>query len=101
VRALAERVHVRYDPALDAAYPARWPHRIIVSMETGERVLLESDRPPAADRAQIRAKFRALAAPIFGSANADAVIGVVDDLERLPDVQPLLRLLRRGLAEAA
>ena len=101
VRALAERVHVRHDPTLDAAYPARWPHRIIVSMESGERVTLESEQPPAADSAQIRAKFRALAAPVFGTANADAVIAVVDDLERLPDVQPLLRLLRHALAEAA
>jgi 2-methylcitrate dehydratase PrpD len=101
VRALAERVRVRHDPALDAAYPARWPHRILVSMENGERVLLESDQPPAADRAQIRAKFRALAAPVFGTANADTVIEIVDDLERLADAQPLLRLLRRGLAEAA
>ena len=101
VRALAERVHVRHDPALDAAYPARWPHRIIVSMRSGERVMLESDQPPAADGTQIRAKFRALAAPILGTANADAVIGVVNDLERLHDVQPLLRLLRQGLAEAA
>ena len=101
VRALAERVRVRHDPTLDAAYPARWPHRIIVSMESGERVTLESDQPPAADRAQIRAKFRALAAPVLGIVNADAVIGVVDDLERLTDVQPLVRLLRHGLAEAA
>ena len=70
-------------------------------MESGERVTLESEQPPAADSAQIRAKFRALAAPVFGPANADAVIAVVDDLERLPDVQPLLRLLRHALAEAA
>ena len=101
VRALAERVQVRHDPALDAAYPARWPHRIIVSMHSGERVMLESDQPPAADSTQIRAKFRVLATPVLGTANADAVIGVVDDLERLHDVQPLLRLLRPGLAEAA
>jgi 2-methylcitrate dehydratase PrpD len=101
VRALAERVRVRHDPALDAAYPARWPHRIIVSMENGERLTLDSDQPPAADRAQIRVKFRALAVPVLGGSNADAIIGVVDDLERLPDVQPLARLLRHELAEAA
>jgi len=101
VRALAERVRVRHDSALDAAYPARWPHRIIVSMENGERLTLDSDQPPAADRAQIRVKFRALAVPVLGGSNADAIIGVVDDLERLPDVQPLARLLRHELAEAA
>lgn len=101
VRALAARVRVRHDPALDAAYPARWPHRIIVSMETGERVVLEADQPAAADRAQIRGKFRALATPVLGAGNVDAIIGVIDDLERQSDVQPLLHLLRHGWAEAA
>jgi len=101
VRALAARVHVRHDPALDAAYPDRWPHRIIVSMQTGERVVLTSDYPPAADGALIRGKFRALATPVLGGVNVDAIIGVIHDLEHQPDVQALLRLLRHEWAEAA
>ena len=101
VRALAARVHVRHDPALDAAYPTRWPHRIVVSMRTGERVVLTSDYPPAADGVLIRGKFRALATPVLGGANVDAIIGVIHDLEHQPDVQPLLRLLRHEWAEAA
>ena len=101
VRGLAERVRVTHDPALDAVYPARWPHKITVTMRTGERVLLQSDQPPAADRAQVRAKFRALAAPLLSAANAEAIISAVDDLEHMPDVHLLLRLLRCGLEKAA
>lgn len=101
VRALAERVRVRHDPALDGAYPATWPHRIIVTMDNDEQVLLEAGQPPAADSMQIRAKFRALAAPVFGATNADAIVALVDDLERRADMQPLFRLLRHRLAEAA
>jgi len=94
VRALADRVKVRHDPELDAAYPARWPHRIVVTLDGGERVELYSDMPPAADAAQVRAKFRALASPVFGAERADAIIDAVAEIERLPDLQPLFRLLR-------
>jgi len=101
VRALARRVRVMHDPALDAEYPRRWPHRIVVTLRNGERVTLESDRPPVADSAQARGKFRALAAPVLSAARADEIVAVVERLETLPDLRPLLRLLRPGLAEAA
>ena len=100
VRALAARVHVRHDPAFDAVYPARWPHRIVVSLRSGERVVLHSDQPPAVDSAQIRVKFRTLAGPVFGAANADAIVAMVDDLERLSDAQQLVQLLRHEVEEA-
>src|SRR6185436_12277668 len=101
VRALAARVQVRHDAALDALYPAKWPHRIVVVLENGERVLLESSAPPAADRDQVRAKFRTLATPVVGAASADAIMAAVDDLERLADLSPLLRPLRLDWAAAA
>ena len=41
------------------------------------------------------------AAPVFGATNADAIVALVDDLERLADVQPLFRALRHRMAEAA
>ena len=100
VRALADRVHVRHDPALDAQYPARWPHRIVVSMRNGERVQLQSEYPPAADAVQIRAKFRTLAAPVLGAGHVDEIVAVVDALEGLADVQPLMQRLRHDLVEA-
>ncbi|MCC6471804.1 MAG: MmgE/PrpD family protein [Alphaproteobacteria bacterium] len=100
-RALTGRVHVRHDPALDRAYPARWPHNIVVTFDDGGRVTLESPNPPRADSRSTRAKFRALAAPVLGAGPADALVKVVDEIERLPTIQPLLELLRPHLAEAA
>jgi 2-methylcitrate dehydratase PrpD len=98
--ALSRRVAVRHDAALDAAYPARWPHRITVSMKGGARVTLDSDRPPSADHEATLAKFRTLATPMLG-ANADQMISLVDRLESLPDARPLLQLLSPQRAEAA
>lgn len=100
-RALAGRVRVRHDPALDREYPASWPHRIVVILDGGKRVTLDSARPPRADSQRIRAKFRALAAPILGARRVDEVVAMVDGLEYLPVVQPLLRLLHPEFAEAA
>lgn len=100
-RTLARHVQVRHDPALDRDYPARWPHRIVVTLEDGSRITLDSASPPRADSRSVRAKFRALATPVLGARHADALVAVVDEIERLPTIQPLLVLLRPDLAEAA
>jgi 2-methylcitrate dehydratase PrpD len=100
-RALAARVRVVHDPALDAAYPARWPHRLTVRLRNGERLVLHSDHPPAADAAQARAKFRTLASPVLGAGAASEIMAAIDTLETQADLRPLLRSLRQGLAEAA
>ena len=101
VRTLCDRVRVRHDPALDAAYPARWTHRVTVTLRNGDRIELVSEHPPAADREQIRAKFLALAAPVLGAANAGALVALVDDLESLADIQPLVRPLQQDWRAAA
>ncbi|MSP89206.1 MAG: hypothetical protein EXQ92_10415 [Alphaproteobacteria bacterium] len=100
-RELAARVRVRHDPDLDAKLPRFWPHRITVSLRNGDRVVLDSDNPPAASSAEAQDKFRALASPVFGAERAKEIAAMVDRLETLPDLTPLLRLLRPGLAEAA
>jgi 2-methylcitrate dehydratase PrpD len=94
VRALADRVHVRHDPLLDAEYPARWPHRVIVTLASGDRVTLESSGPPRADPAETRAKFRRLVTPVLGSQQADAIIASVALMELMPSLEPVLHLLR-------
>ncbi len=100
VRALADRVRVRHDPALDSLYPAAWPHRIVVSLRSGERIELGSDRPPSPDSAQIRGKFRTLAAAVFGASRTDAIVAAVDELPRMTDVRTLVDLLGLEHAEA-
>jgi 2-methylcitrate dehydratase PrpD len=100
-RDLAARVSVRHDPSLDAQYPARWPHRLTVSLKDGSIRVLLSDQPPAAGRAAARAKFLALASPVLGAERAGAVAAMVAVLEILPDTSGLTRLLRPDRAAAA
>ena len=100
-RDLAARVSVRHDPSLDAAYPASWPHRITIELADGSRRVLVSDQPPAADHASARAKFRALAAPVLGSEQAENLAAIVDRLELLSDTRLLARLFRPELLHAA
>jgi 2-methylcitrate dehydratase PrpD len=100
-RDLAARISVRHDPSLDAQYPARWPHRLTVSLKDGSTRTLVSDQPPAADRAAARTKFLALASPVLGEERAGAVAAMVAALETMPDTRGLARLLRPDLAEAA
>jgi 2-methylcitrate dehydratase PrpD len=101
VRALAARVTVRHDPALDAAYPATWPHLISVALRDGRRVELRSDRPPGADPATVRAKFAALAEPVLGAANARRVEEMVARVETIRDVRELMALVGGGMRAAA
>jgi 2-methylcitrate dehydratase PrpD len=100
-RALAAKVRVRHDPALDSLYPQRWPHRITISLRGGRQVKVESDNPPVANAAQAREKFLALAGPVLGPSRAANLVEVVERLETLPDLGPLLQLLPPRRAQAA
>jgi len=96
---LAGRIRVRHDPALDHEYPARWPHRIVVTLDDGARVTLDSAHPPDADAALTLAKFRALAEPVLGAEPAESIVALVQRLESLPDLRPLFDLLHTDRAE--
>jgi 2-methylcitrate dehydratase PrpD len=100
VVALAGRVQVRHDPALDRDYPASWPHRVVVTLEDGAQINLDSVNPPHADPALTRAKFRALAAPVLGAPQAERIITLIERLDSLSDLRPLLGLLHASHAEA-
>jgi 2-methylcitrate dehydratase PrpD len=90
---LAGRVRVTHDPALDHEYPARWPHHIVVTLDNGARVTLDSAHPPHADAVLSRAKFRALAEPVLGAQATERIVALVQRLENLPDLRPLFDLL--------
>ena len=101
VRALAERVHVRHDPTLDADYPERWPHRSSYRCTTVRAWCSNPISPlrPMQRRfvpSFARSQRRSWGAPMPKRSSVSS-----NELDRLPDVKPLLRLLRHGLAEAA
>ena len=43
VQALAERIHIAHDPALDAHYPRQWPARVRIEGPRGARELTVLD----------------------------------------------------------
>lgn len=101
VRRLMARVHVRHDASLDDAAPARWPHRVRVSLTDGSVLEAESPNPPGAAGTPIapevlEAKFRDLAGPVLGTDAAERVRRAISNLAQTADVADLGRLLRVG-----
>jgi 2-methylcitrate dehydratase PrpD len=99
--ALARRVDVTVDPAIDArGDPFRHAIRIEVVLTDG-RVLedaRESARGSAAhpmDPAEVEAKYVQLAAKVLSNAGVGRLRELVDEVDRLPDVRALAGALRR------
>lgn len=102
VRALMARISVSADAALDAGYPDRRPADVAIMLHDG-RVLRhvldhargEPENPMSKD--DIAAKFRAVAAPLYGAA-CDAIRDGVMDLHSAPSLDALAALLRPAVS---
>jgi 2-methylcitrate dehydratase PrpD len=104
--ALAKKVRVVFDPALQAAYPAKWGHRVSVTLTDGRRLDSHSDHPPGGPEApltweQVVEKFSARAAPRLGDGAAQRAVAIVAGLEERSDIAELTRELRGPGAVAA
>lgn len=96
IAAFLPRVAIRVDPDLTAAYPAKWPARLAVTLTDGRVLRAEGDYPRGnaenpAPLAELRAKAHALIAPRYGDATADAVLDAVLAMDAVPDVAALMR----------
>jgi len=86
---------------LDKRFPRGRPAIIEVTLADGTRHRAEIEVPlgdaarPFDDKA-VAEKFRELAVPAIGSSGAQKVIEVVDRLETLATIAPLIKLLRRA-----
>ena len=103
VRRLMSRVRVRHDASLDAAAPARWPHRVRVSLTDGSVLEAESPNPPGAAGTTIapealETKFRDLAGPVLGTEAAERARRAISNLSQTADVADFCRLLRVGVS---
>jgi 2-methylcitrate dehydratase PrpD len=87
------------DPALDAAYPARYSSVVEVVTRDGRTLTRRVDaakgtpEDPLTDE-EVRAKFRAATAGVVPAARAAALVGAVEAIERAPNLRPLGALLR-------
>ena len=85
VRDLMQRVHVSYDPKLDAGYPEGRPSRVDISCHDGRDLTLSIIHPlgdctnPLGGAAR-RAKARELFSHRFGEAATDEILSVWDDV---------------------
>ena len=105
VRALAERVRVVHDPALDAGYPAGRPARVRVRLAGRGQLTAAADRPRGdADRAFGRAELAAKATRLltrrFGAAGAEDVLAAVHALADGGTTRGLGAALRRAAGGA-
>ena len=89
VQALLRRVEMHVDPGCDAAFPRR--RSAVVEIETTDGTRLLHHQPtrrgdpdaPLTDE-ELAGKFRELAAPVLGTAAADALLARLWTLEGLP-----------------
>ncbi len=93
-RALMEKIEVRIDPALDAAFPGQRAARVAVETTDGRREeFLQPARKgdpelPLTDR-DLEDKFLELAAPVLGESAAKALVAKLWRLEKIAHVAEL------------
>jgi 2-methylcitrate dehydratase PrpD len=98
IQALAARVTVDEDPGLTAMLPGLRPARLRVtladgSVQTAEVTTNRGDVEAPYTEAEVREKFRELAAPVFGAARATAIEDAVMHLAPHAETRALTELL--------
>ena len=99
IQDLAARVEVRSDPAMNPRRPDDYPTAVVtVTLRDGRSLtetttVVRGDAAAPVERAELIAKFRALAAPILGEARTHAVVETVDRIDELKDIRDLTALL--------
>jgi 2-methylcitrate dehydratase PrpD len=99
VRQLATRIEVSGDDTMSLrAGPDRPTARVSVELDDGrvltrEAAIVHGDTANPRPRAELEAKFRALAADVLDAARANEVVEMVARLEHLADVRSLTSLL--------
>jgi 2-methylcitrate dehydratase PrpD len=103
IAALRHRVYINEDPAMSALVPGRRPARVTVTLTDGRQAInsRDSHRGDFNDpftEAEIRGKFRELAATVLTSDAIERVEHTIDRCEDWASVAELPDLLRRAAA---
>ena len=83
---------------MSARYPHLWPARMEITFADDRRIGAEVDEVDWSPRRpatwpQIADKFRAMAAPLIGSASAEEIIRMTERFEDLEDVNRVMSQL--------
>jgi 2-methylcitrate dehydratase PrpD len=100
VTAVAERVRLELDPAVDAAFPAAFRTSLRVRRRDGSWLHRAASAPGSPENPlspdAVRAKFARTVEPVVGPERAAAVVRAVDDLADDGPVSAVLAALRRA-----
>ncbi len=103
VHELASRVVLTEDPAMSAAYPAKWPVELTLRLKSGERITRRLDevkwspeRHPSFE--EIADKFRLCAEPLIGATRTEKAIALIGGLDSHDRLAPLMALVARPAA---
>jgi len=98
VHELASRVVLTEDPAMSAAYPAKWPVQLTLRLRGGGKITRRLDevkwspeRHPSFE--EIADKFRMCAEPLIGAARTAKAIDMIGGLGANDRLAPLLALV--------
>ncbi|MEW6332733.1 MAG: MmgE/PrpD family protein [Thermodesulfobacteriota bacterium] len=92
---MMQKITIAGDPDLTAAYPRKWPARVVITLKDGQRIEGANEYPkgdpenPLSER-ELIAKFRNLTEGVLPPRRADVLIDRVMCLESLGDVGELL-----------
>ncbi|WP_407571700.1 MmgE/PrpD family protein [Deinococcus altitudinis] len=95
---LLERIRPSVSAELSAMYPAAWPARVELELNSGRVFTAGGDFPRGnmenpVSTAALEAKFRGLVEPRLGEAVAEKAIALVRNLEQVPDMAEACREL--------
>ena len=97
-RDLAKKVKVVEDPQLTAMMPDQRPSRVTLSLKDGTQLKAEAfvnkgdfEDPYSPD--DLLEKYYELATPVWGQDTAQKIYAAIADLDKMPDVNELTRLL--------
>lgn len=101
VRELAGRVRFELDPDIEAIYPRAMPARVRVRTRDGRLLEHRVDGPSGSAFApwtldDVADKLRAVTSGVLKEDGVDRIVELVQDLEQLDDVGPLLAALSRS-----
>ncbi len=100
VISMARRVRLEWDEECEKAYPEQFLGKVTIKTKNGGTYSAKkhpkgSPQNPFAPN-DARDKFVRLATPVLSSARVKEILGMVDELEHLKDIQQLTRLLVLG-----
>ena len=92
VRELGRRTEVYTDPEIDRVFPTKIGTRLEITTSQGTFELFEEDKPPVSFDF-VKEKFMSFATELLPEESAKEVLGLVERLENLQDLERLTSLL--------